>query len=420
MTERKSTPAVTVRLGSSGTESFPCPGIPLGLYWCFPKRDDRRRDAVRAFLPKRLVFVLLGIVAFLTTLYAQRHPDWTEQAYSHVAYPVLSSIAGFLPSLVRFSVAEWVALLFVLFCLWYVVHVVRAIVKGGRAAAIRPDTAGPSCEAAGEAPHAAGEPCGAEVGAGRAASTRPYGRGVMLYRGVAGALAIACVAYAAFTALCGLNYYRLPVLVASGIRRGTVERRRAGGPVRLTCGRPGPGEGGDRGGRRSGDGRRRGLRPLRAVRRCGHRQARGTVSRARPPVLFRAQAGVGFGTDVGRGHRGDVLPVHHGVQHQRRHTTVHAALDDGARACAPVRLHARGRGELHCLSDVQAVGRPLGALQRAVPGVLALAFGALARGSAGGVRAACQPARGRAAGHRRQRPLLGPSTRGLSRTPPRP
>src|SRR5699024_5254680 len=91
------------------------------------------------------------------------------------------------------------------------------------------------------------------------------------------------------------------VLVASGIRRGTVERRRAGGPVRLTCGRPGPGEGGDRGGRRSGDGRRRGLRPLRAVRRCGHRQARGTVSRARPPVLFRAQAGVGFGTDVGRG-----------------------------------------------------------------------------------------------------------------------
>lgn len=75
---------------------------------------------------------------------------------------------------------------------------------------MRPDTAGPSCEAAGEAPHAAGEPCGAEVGAGRAASTRPYGRGVMLYRGVVGALAIACVSYAAFTALCGLNYYRLP------------------------------------------------------------------------------------------------------------------------------------------------------------------------------------------------------------------
>lgn len=169
-----------------------------------------RRNVARAFLPKRLVFVLLGIAAYLTTLYAQRHPDWTEQAYSHVAYPVLSSIAGFLPSLVRFSVAEWVALLFVLFCLWYVVHVVRAIVKGGRAAAMRPDTAGPSCEAAGEAPHAAGEPCGAEVGAGRAASTRPYGRGVMLYRGVVGALAIACVSYAAFTALCGLNYYRLP------------------------------------------------------------------------------------------------------------------------------------------------------------------------------------------------------------------
>ena len=76
---------------------------------------------------------------------------------------------------------------------------------------MRPDTAGPSCEAAGEAPHAAGEPCGAEVGAGRAAApARPYGRGVMLYRGVVGALAIACAAYAAFTALCGLNYYRLP------------------------------------------------------------------------------------------------------------------------------------------------------------------------------------------------------------------
>ena len=61
-----------------------------------------KEDAARAFLPKRLAFVLLGIAAYLTTLYAQQHPDWTEQAYSHVAYPVLSSIAGFLPSLVRF------------------------------------------------------------------------------------------------------------------------------------------------------------------------------------------------------------------------------------------------------------------------------------------------------------------------------
>ncbi len=115
-----------------------------------------RRNAARAFLPKRLVFVFLGIAAYLTTLYAQRHPDWTEQAYSHVAYPVLSSIAGFLPSLVRFSVAEWVALLFVLFCLWYVVHVVRAIVNGGRASALSPHPEAQSCEADGAAPLGAG------------------------------------------------------------------------------------------------------------------------------------------------------------------------------------------------------------------------------------------------------------------------
>ena len=107
-----------------------------------------RRNAARAFLPKRLVFVFLGIAAYLAARCTRSGiSDWTEQAYSHVAYPVLSSIAGFLPSLVRFSVAEWVALLFVLFCLWYVVHVVRAIVKGGRAAAMRPDTAGPSTPA---------------------------------------------------------------------------------------------------------------------------------------------------------------------------------------------------------------------------------------------------------------------------------
>ena len=96
---------------------------------------------------------------------ARANPDAAEW-YSQAVYPVLSSVVGFLPSLVRFSVAEWVTALFLLFCVGYLVSCVRTLVvsKGARLMAA--------------------------------------------YRGAMGVVAICCVVYFLFTALCGLNYYR--------------------------------------------------------------------------------------------------------------------------------------------------------------------------------------------------------------------
>ena len=115
---------------------------------------------------KRMLFIPLGIIAVAATWYAQGHPDWTEQAFSSTAYPVLSTAVGFLPSLVDFSVAEWLSGAFLLFCLAYAAYYVRKAV-------IDKDE-----------------------------------RGMTIYRGTMGAIAIACTVYFAFTFLCGLNYYR--------------------------------------------------------------------------------------------------------------------------------------------------------------------------------------------------------------------
>lgn len=130
---------------------------------------------MKKFLPKRLLFILPGIVAYAVTLYAQQNPAWTEQVYSQTVYPALSSVVGFLPSLVRFSLTEWVILLFIVGCVGYVAYYVRAVVKGGARGKV--DTPGES-------------------------------RVVILYRGVVGAVAIVSMLYFLFTALCGLNYYR--------------------------------------------------------------------------------------------------------------------------------------------------------------------------------------------------------------------
>ena len=121
---------------------------------------------VKKLLLKRMLFIPLGIIAAAATWYAQGHPDWTEQAFSSTAYPVLSTAVGFLPSLVDFSVAEWLSGAFLLFCLAYAAYYVRKAV-------IDKDE-----------------------------------RGMMIYRGTMGAIAIACTVYFAFTFLCGLNYYR--------------------------------------------------------------------------------------------------------------------------------------------------------------------------------------------------------------------
>lgn len=128
-------------------------------------QTDRPKKRAANFLLKRMAFIPLGVIAAGATWYAQGTPAWAEW-YAQAVYPWLSSVVGFLPSLVEFSVAEWFVVAFLLFSLGYVGFYVRAIVKNK------------------------GE------------------RGMTAYRGAMGALAICCVMYFAFTALCGLNYYR--------------------------------------------------------------------------------------------------------------------------------------------------------------------------------------------------------------------
>ncbi|CAK7019421.1 MAG: hypothetical protein PEGG_00792 [Paraeggerthella hongkongensis] len=129
-------------------------------------KTNESKRGVRDFLLKRMLFLPLGAVALAMTAYARQHPDWTEQVYSQAAYPALSSVVGFLPSLASFSVAEWVVALFLLFCAGYLGFYVRKLV----------------------------------VGKGE--------RLMVAYRAAMGAAAICCTVYFLFTALCGLNYYR--------------------------------------------------------------------------------------------------------------------------------------------------------------------------------------------------------------------
>lgn len=120
---------------------------------------------MRKYLLKRMLFIPLGLVALAATAFAQANPEAAEW-YAQTVYPAVSSVVGFLPSLVGFSVAEWAAALFLLFCLGYVAYWVRKVVASK------------------------GE------------------RGMAAYRGAMGAAAIVCVALFAFTFLCGLNYHR--------------------------------------------------------------------------------------------------------------------------------------------------------------------------------------------------------------------
>ena len=126
---------------------------------------DEPKRGIRKFLLKRMLFIPLGIVALAATMVARANPDAAEW-YTQAVYPVLSSVVGFLPSLVRFSVTEWVTALFLLFCVGYLVSCIRTFIvsKGERL--------------------------------------------MVAYRSVMGVVAICCVVYFLFTALCGLNYYR--------------------------------------------------------------------------------------------------------------------------------------------------------------------------------------------------------------------
>lgn len=69
---------------------------------------------MKKFLLKRLLFILLGVVAYILTKYSQNHQEWADQ-YSRSVYPMLSNAVGFLPSLVSFSISEWLVVVVLLF-----------------------------------------------------------------------------------------------------------------------------------------------------------------------------------------------------------------------------------------------------------------------------------------------------------------
>lgn len=138
---------------------------------------------MRKIFLKRWLWVIPGIFAFLLTQYARLHPEWTETVYSLKVYPILANVVGFLPSLVAFSVTEWVALLFIVACLAGLVYYLRKLVRTKKE------------------------------------------RGMIAYRGVVSALAIASMVYFLFTMLCGLNYYRYTFTDYTGydVGQGTQE-----------------------------------------------------------------------------------------------------------------------------------------------------------------------------------------------------
>lgn len=112
-----------------------------------------------------MLFIIPGVVAYILNKYAQHHPDWAEQ-YSRSVYPVLSNAVGFLPSLVKFSVGEWLVVLVLLFLLLYIVYYGRQVIisKGTR--------------------------------------------WMEVYRGVMGIVLMGSMIYFCFTVLSGINYHR--------------------------------------------------------------------------------------------------------------------------------------------------------------------------------------------------------------------
>lgn len=115
---------------------------------------------------KRLWLLLPGAAALVLTWVASANPSLTEAWFSRGVYPWLSSAWGFLPSLAPFSVAQWVVVAFLAFCVGWLGFYLVALVRGK------------------------GE------------------RRFVLWRALATMLAVLSVAYCIFALMCGLNYYR--------------------------------------------------------------------------------------------------------------------------------------------------------------------------------------------------------------------
>ncbi len=124
---------------------------------------------MKKFLSKRLLFILPGVVAYILNKYAQNHLDWAEQ-YSRSVYLMFSNAVGFLPSLVKFSISEWLVVVVLLFFISYIVYYVCKVIisKGARR--------------------------------------------MVVYRGTMEIVAMCSVIYFCFTVLGGLNYHRYSFL----------------------------------------------------------------------------------------------------------------------------------------------------------------------------------------------------------------
>ena len=128
-----------------------------------------RKDALKASWLRelrRLWWLVPGIIALVLTILARANPDTCEHIFSRGVYPWISSVWGYLPSLVGFSVAQWVVIIAVVsiacMLIYYIVHIV----------------------------------------------TRSGQRLRYLYRMATSFLAIASIAFFLYAMLCGLNYYR--------------------------------------------------------------------------------------------------------------------------------------------------------------------------------------------------------------------
>lgn len=115
---------------------------------------------------KRLWLLVPGVAALLLTWAASANPSLTEAWFSRGIYPWLSSAWGFLPSLAPFSVAQWVVVAALAFCVGWLVFYLVAFVRGK------------------------GE------------------RRFVLWRALTTMLAALSMAYCIFALMCGLNYYR--------------------------------------------------------------------------------------------------------------------------------------------------------------------------------------------------------------------
>ncbi len=128
-----------------------------------------RKDALKASWLRelrRLWWLAPGIIALALTMLARANPDACEYVFSRGVYPWISSVWGYLPSLVGFSVAQWVVVIAVVSIACMLIYYIMRII------------------------------------------TRRDERLRYLYRLITSAFSIISIAFFLYAMLCGLNYYR--------------------------------------------------------------------------------------------------------------------------------------------------------------------------------------------------------------------